>query len=401
MDDVLISFGEAVKALPNGKVGGYLVRFSSAADPDISAARDFFTKSTDFDLARNDKVTVYYDHGLDSTLKKRKLGTGEMKMDEVGVWVEAQLNLRDEYEQQIFQMAQNGKLGWSSGTAMHLVTRKAVDGANEILTWPLGLDASLTPTPAEPRNNAVGIKKIMKLGEYAQKNNARKALFEENLSEAIGVWDLASALMRSLEDIAEASDASADLSQTFDKAAAIDEVLAEFNARLRPWAERYVENCCGDESNVYMLSLDASRKSLERLSGKLENDMPIDEHSRIAETAVEGFAKHAGTLSGVVKSMAERWKARNEARIKSGRVISAANKARIDSACNTMKACADSILSCHDEMRSLIVEPVLPDGDQSNGTLSLKTAVGPDAGELARQAEAEFLRFTFKSRKGI
>jgi hypothetical protein len=95
---------------------------------------------------------VYYQHGADKKLGKRKLAKGELTQDELGIWIEAQLNLRDEYEKAIYSMAEKGKLGWSSGTAAHLV-EKAADG--RITTWPLGLDASLTPTPAEPRNITV------------------------------------------------------------------------------------------------------------------------------------------------------------------------------------------------------------------------------------------------------
>jgi hypothetical protein len=36
-DDSLILYGEPIKALDNGKIGGYLVRFSGPDDPDASA----------------------------------------------------------------------------------------------------------------------------------------------------------------------------------------------------------------------------------------------------------------------------------------------------------------------------------------------------------------------------
>jgi len=136
-----------VKALANGKVGGYLVRFTTASAPDLEG--DFFTKETDFDL-RGDSAatTVYFNHGLDPVLKKRKLGSGTVYLRDVGVWIEAQLELRDQYEQAIYEMAQSGKLGWSSGTLPNLVERVPMKGATWIKTWPLGGDASLTPTPA-------------------------------------------------------------------------------------------------------------------------------------------------------------------------------------------------------------------------------------------------------------
>lgn len=150
----VIVFGSEVKAMGDGRVGGYLVRYSTPDDPDLTG--DYFTASTDFGDA--DGAPVLYHHGLDDTLKRRKLGRAEFKRDDVGVWVEAQLQLRDEYEQAVYQMAQAGKLGWSSGTASHLVEREVSGKAAHIKSWPLGLDASLTPTPAEPRNAATTLK---------------------------------------------------------------------------------------------------------------------------------------------------------------------------------------------------------------------------------------------------
>ena len=129
MNEQLLQFGGEIKALGKGKIGGYLVRFTSADDPDLEG--DFFTKSTDFDIDDGDKVTMYYNHGLDPVLKRRKLGKGSVKTDEIGVWTEAQLSLRDEYEQAIYSMVEQGKLGFSSGTLPSLVEREAIGKA----TW--------------------------------------------------------------------------------------------------------------------------------------------------------------------------------------------------------------------------------------------------------------------------
>lgn len=154
-DETLINFGSAVKSLGGGKVGGYLVRFSTADDPDLTG--DFFTPETDFELYEGKRTVTLYDHGLDQTLKRRKLGYGFAKVDDAGVWFEAQLEARDEYETKILELVDAGKLGWSSGSAPHLVERKAVKDAFEILSWPI-VEASLTPTPAEPRTSVLSLK---------------------------------------------------------------------------------------------------------------------------------------------------------------------------------------------------------------------------------------------------
>lgn len=155
--ETVVSYGGEIKALGDGKVGGYLVRFSTDQDPDLEG--DFFTADTDF--GSHEKTLTFYHHGLDLKMGRQVLDpAATLKADEVGVWVEAQLGLRDEYERAIYALAEKGKLGWSSGTAAHLVEREPMGKARWIKRWPLGLDASLTPTPAEPRNGVLTLKAL-------------------------------------------------------------------------------------------------------------------------------------------------------------------------------------------------------------------------------------------------
>lgn len=156
----LVFRGGEVKALGNGKVGGYLVVFGDEENTDLTALRDFFTAETDFGIEAGAKTAIWYRHALDPALD-RIIGEGAMKVDEVGVWVDGQLDLRDKYVKAVYGMAEKKALGWSSGTAVHLVKREAKEnGAHEIKRWPLGLDASLTPDPAEPRTQAMALKSV-------------------------------------------------------------------------------------------------------------------------------------------------------------------------------------------------------------------------------------------------
>jgi len=145
-EEQLVAFGGAIKALGDGRIEGYLVKFTDASRPDLVG--DFFNAQTDFDLEPGDTSRVYYNHGLDPVLKRRKLTKGTMRVDDVGVWIEAQLTMRDDYERAIYAMAEAGKLGWSSGTLPNLVEYEPVGKSRYIKSWPLGKDASLTPTPA-------------------------------------------------------------------------------------------------------------------------------------------------------------------------------------------------------------------------------------------------------------
>lgn len=157
MEDNLIYFGDEVKALGDGKVAGYLVRYGSADEHDLT--NDFFTKDTELGIEDSSKLPVYYEHGFDSVMKSRKIGAGVIRYDDAGVWLEAQLNMRDEYERMIYQMAEAGKLGWSSGAAGHLVEREPVGKSYYIKSWVIA-EASLTPKPAEPRNVAMPVKSL-------------------------------------------------------------------------------------------------------------------------------------------------------------------------------------------------------------------------------------------------
>ncbi len=158
-DNTFVYAGDAVKALPNGHVGGYLVRFSTENDPDLSG--EFFTKNTDFGVQSGAKTHVWFHHrGAFKTRDGRMIrvadpiGEGTLKIDDVGVFVDAVLYNREQYKQVL------DELGWSSGTAGHLIDRESQGKATWIKRWPLGLDATLTFGPCEPRNAAVPLKSL-------------------------------------------------------------------------------------------------------------------------------------------------------------------------------------------------------------------------------------------------
>ena len=157
MMQTLVSFGDAIKADDSGRVRGYLVRFGGA---DLEG--DYFTSSTDFGrpMKSGDRVAMnlYYHHGQDRTVGKSRIGTGYITMDDKGLWYEAQVEMADQYQKMIQELAKSGKLGYSSGATGHMVERKKMsDGRYEITRWPIG-EASLTPTPAEPGNMVKSLK---------------------------------------------------------------------------------------------------------------------------------------------------------------------------------------------------------------------------------------------------
>ena len=164
--DVLTSFPDAIKSDRLGYVKGYLVRFGDSKSADLEG--DYFTQSTDygFPVAKGQRVplNVYYHHGMDSSVGKKSIGTGYIKMDDTGLWYEAQLDLADEYGSMIAKLCKQGKMGFSSGAAAHLVERKSMGSAAEITRWPIA-EASITPTPAEYRNSVKTLQEYYGMGE--------------------------------------------------------------------------------------------------------------------------------------------------------------------------------------------------------------------------------------------
>ncbi|MCS6836113.1 MAG: phage major capsid protein [Anaerolineae bacterium] len=137
-----------VKALsPNAaRLGGYLLRWGSPAERDLHG--DYFSPQTELGLDWYERRPMLYQHGLDTSLKASLIGQiDHLHADELGLWAEAQLDLRHRYADHIRRLIDQGALFWSSGSLPHLVQREA-DG--HLRRWII-VEGSLTPTPAEPR----------------------------------------------------------------------------------------------------------------------------------------------------------------------------------------------------------------------------------------------------------
>jgi len=111
---------------------------------------EFFTAKTDlchswYPVSR----PLLYQHGLHPDTDVAPVGkvdSSTTTVDDVGVWVEAELDKQASYFEHIRRMVEQKKLYASSGAMPHLV-RKAKNG--HIDRWPW-VELSLTPTPANP-----------------------------------------------------------------------------------------------------------------------------------------------------------------------------------------------------------------------------------------------------------
>lgn len=182
--DYVIRVGPAIKAMGEGMVGGYLVQFGSDATKD--AEDEWFTPETDFDTDFPSRASIYYNHGMDPVVGRARLAHGTMKADEIGIWVEAQLDLRNRHQAAMYGMAKAGKLGWSSGSLAHLTDPPREHPGGAIKNWPLGHDASLTPIPSDKRNAAIALKswEPPPLAELA----ADPAIKNQSLAENTDRW---------------------------------------------------------------------------------------------------------------------------------------------------------------------------------------------------------------------
>lgn len=159
-DTTLIFPGGDVKALGDGRVGGYLVRFGDPNTADVQG--DFFTSETYYGKAVKSGTDVIYHHGIGridvtaNRLGNRVIGDGAIEVKADGLWIEATIA-----EPEVYAMADAGKLGWSSGSVDRLVRREAVKaGVSKVVQWPI-IEASLSPRPVDPRNVAYAIKALL------------------------------------------------------------------------------------------------------------------------------------------------------------------------------------------------------------------------------------------------
>jgi phage head maturation protease len=189
--DLLTIYSDAIKSDRLGSVKGYLVRFGSPDATDLEG--DYFTQSTDFGfpIKAGERVplNVYYHHGMDKFVGKKSIGTGFVKMDETGLWYEAQLDMADSYGEMIAKLCKQGKMGYSSGAAGHMVERKSVGKASEITRWCIA-EASITPTPAEYRNSVKSLEDMYSMEPMEEEEMVMAPMPEQSPEEyAVSVFD--------------------------------------------------------------------------------------------------------------------------------------------------------------------------------------------------------------------
>ncbi len=161
--ETLVAFGGALRALGDGKVGGYLVPFTSEEEKDLYGT--YFTPNTYYGKRCGDGMDVLMHHGIPiraevngqfvefSEFAKRPFKNPmRTTVDDNGVFAEVLLDMADEYEAMIYDLVSHGVLKWSSGALAHTLDVDPTTG--EVRTWMIG-EGSLTPTPGTPFNRTL------------------------------------------------------------------------------------------------------------------------------------------------------------------------------------------------------------------------------------------------------
>jgi len=155
----LVFLGGEVKALGDGRIGGYLVRWGSPTERDLTG--EYFTAKTYLGAQAGNGADCLFHHGVPihpdlKALADYTFAPLKTHRDEIGLFAETVMDMANQYESMVYNLAQKGKLKFSSGAPGHTV-RKTADG--EITRWFIS-EGSLTPTPAEWRNHVFPLKAI-------------------------------------------------------------------------------------------------------------------------------------------------------------------------------------------------------------------------------------------------
>ena len=133
-------------------ITSYGILWGSKERPDFEG--DFFTPESDLWLNVLKNQPMIYAHGQRIPEEKMVVGTWKsMEPDDLGVWMEGELDVHNEYNEFVSQLIGREVIGASSDSTPHLVKRELVDakkGIHEIKRWPI-IAVSLVPNPAEPR----------------------------------------------------------------------------------------------------------------------------------------------------------------------------------------------------------------------------------------------------------
>lgn len=165
LGEQLIALGEPVKCWKSddgqlGYVEALGARFFDGANLDTD--KQYFDAETDFGQRAGDGVDATLNHRIpiktkNATANARLRDMARMKFThpvkaektDLGLVAKHVLDLANEYEAFVFDLAQKGAFRWSPGSAPHMVNFQKSGNGQRIEAWPI-IEWAYTPTPADP-----------------------------------------------------------------------------------------------------------------------------------------------------------------------------------------------------------------------------------------------------------
>jgi hypothetical protein len=299
--------GDACKFIDSDRVGGYGVVFTDETNRDLH--KQFFDSSTYYGLKAHNPIDKPFmlDHAFDVKFKSIPVGIIDfVKEDEIGLWLEAKLHEREQYEAMLKEMrdkkfhslsndditqASNnivkavkafigtGKAHWSTGALPQAVDVNQETG--HIKSWPL-IEGTAVMTPAEPNGTEINFVKSAfdKLFTPAQ-STASISIDDDGHKDIAQLVDS--------EEIVNAQSIEA-IQSTKDNTMAtknLDEVIQEVTAILT----RYAEELGVGEGDVEEVATEAAESLEDEI--KQENE---EEDEEAKQAVVENIAERAYLL---------------------------------------------------------------------------------------------------------
>jgi len=153
-DNTLVSFGGAVKSLGRRGFSGLAIIFNS-----IDRTGESFSPAVNMELKGRSSLPTYWRHSLDEKIGNQKLADAAFQVTPEGLHVEGEFLRFGGFEKDLMSAIDQGLLGFSTGSASHLVRTKQRGSFTEIVAWPV-VDLSLTETPCEPKARVQPLKSL-------------------------------------------------------------------------------------------------------------------------------------------------------------------------------------------------------------------------------------------------
>lgn len=200
------------------------------------------------------------------------------------------------------------------------------------------IEDSLVTSPMQKLATATGVKSANSKAEA-------KGMFEDTLSQReesfYFLFDVLCSALYSAEYLNEYGGAA-----DFNFAAAVDEILSEFTARMRAAV-------VGDDAEIETA---ASRQPID-FKGDLRERLPFAKHTEIALGAVEVFANRSAALVEILTGYSERGKSIMELReAKAGAVYSSSNLSHMTRIHDAIGKLKKDVSAMHSDMASLIAK---------------------------------------------